>query len=90
MFSVGWVTTMQQEIPAAALSRVSAYDALGSLALAPVGTVVAGPLLAAFGPAPDLDAGGALIIVLTVLVLGVPEVRQLRRAPPPVPPPAPA
>jgi predicted MFS family arabinose efflux permease len=86
VFSVGWVTTMQQEIPPAALSRVSAYDALGSFALAPVGTVVAGPLLVAFGPGAVLVAGGALMIVLTVAVLAVPEVRQLRRAPPPAGP----
>jgi MFS family permease len=79
LFSVSWVTTMQQEIPPAALSRVSSYDALGSFALAPVGTAVAGPLLTAFGPATVLDAGGALIIVLTVIVLMVPEVRNLRR-----------
>jgi MFS family permease len=81
LFSVNWVTTMQQEIPPAALSRVSAYDALGSLALAPVGTVVAGPLLVAFGPGAVLDAGGVLILVVSLLVLAVPEVRRLRRAP---------
>jgi MFS family permease len=81
LFSVSWVTTMQQEIPPAALSRVSSYDALGSFALAPVGTAVAGPLLTVFGPAAVLDAGGALIVVLTVIVLMVPEVRHLRRRP---------
>jgi len=94
LFSVNWVTTMQQEIPPAALSRVSAYDALGSFALAPVGTVVAGPLLAVFGPGAVLDAGGVLILVVTLLVFAVPEVRQLRRVPAPAPPapapPAPA
>jgi MFS family permease len=84
LFSVGWATTMQQEIPPAALSRVSAYDALGSFALAPVGTAAAGPLLTAFGPAAVLDVGGALILAVTLLVLAVPEVRQLRRAPAPV------
>jgi MFS family permease len=89
LFSVSWVTTMQQEIPPAALSRVSSYDALGSFALAPVGTAVAGPLLTAFGPAAVLDAGGALIVVLTVIVLMVPEVRHLRRQPVPVPVPGP-
>jgi MFS family permease len=89
LFSVSWVTTMQQEIPPAALSRVSSYDALGSFALAPVGTAVAGPLLTAFGPAAVLDAGGALIVVLTVIVLMVPEVRHLRRQPVPVPVPVP-
>jgi predicted MFS family arabinose efflux permease len=87
LFSVSWVTTMQQEIPPAALSRVSSYDALGSFALAPVGTAVAGPLLTAFGPAAVLDAGGALIVLLTVIVLMVPEVRHLRRRPVPGPEP---
>lgn len=85
LFSVSWVTTMQQEIPAAALSRVSSYDALGSFALAPVGTAVAGPLLTVFGPAAVLDAGGVLIVLLTVIVLMVPEVRHLRRQPVPGP-----
>jgi MFS family permease len=87
LFSVLWILTMQQEIPPGALSRVSAYDALGSYALAPVGTAVAGPLLTAFGPPPVLYAGGALIILLTLLVLAVPEVRQLRRRPVPGPEP---
>jgi len=90
IFVVNWTTTMQQEIPPAMLSRVSSYDALGSLALAPVGTVVAGPLAGAFGTSAVLTAGGIIIAVLTAAVLLVPEVRQLRRqAPAPAgPPPA--
>ena len=38
VFAVNWATTMQQEIPPAMLSRLSSYDALGSLALSPAGT----------------------------------------------------
>lgn len=79
VFGVNWATTMQQEIPLTALSRVSAYDALGSLVLAPVGTAVAGPLADDFGTSPVLVVGGVLIVVLTVAVLVVPEVRNLRR-----------
>jgi predicted MFS family arabinose efflux permease len=79
VFGVNWAVTMQQEIPASALSRVSAYDALGSIALAPVGTAVAGPLAGDFGASPVLASGGALITVLTAAVLLVPEVRHLRR-----------
>jgi predicted MFS family arabinose efflux permease len=79
VFVVNWNTTMQQEIPPAALSRVSSYDALGSFALSPVGTLVAGPLLAAFGARSVLAAGGVLVLLLTSAVLLVPEVRQLRR-----------
>ncbi|HMH93460.1 MAG TPA: MFS transporter, partial [Streptosporangiaceae bacterium] len=87
LFTVLWILTMQQEIPSGALSRVSAYDALGSYALAPVGTAVAGPLLTVFGPPAVLYAGGALIILLTLLVLTVPEVRNMRRRPVPGPEP---
>ena len=79
VFAINWNTTMQQEIPPAALSRVSSYDALGSFALSPVGTMVAGPLLAAFGARSVLAAGGVLVLLLTGAVLLVPEVRQLRR-----------
>jgi MFS family permease len=81
VFAVNWATTMQQEIPPAALSRVSAYDWLGSMALSPVGTVVAGPLLVAFGARSVLFTGGVLIIIFTAAVFAVPEVRQLRRKP---------
>ena len=81
VFGVNWVVTMQQEIPPAMLSRVSAYDALGSFALAPVGAVAAGPLAATFGAKAVLAVGGVLVVLLTAAVLGVPEVRDLRRGP---------
>jgi MFS family permease len=79
VFSVNWATTMMQEIPPEMLSRLSAYDMFGSFALAPIGTAVAGPAAAAFGTPAVLAAGGVLIVLLTVAVLCVPEVRQLRR-----------
>ena len=81
VFSVNWATTMQQEIPPAMLSRLSSYDALGSFALAPVGTVVAGPLAASFGTAAVLTAGAILVVLLTAAVLLVPEVRNMQRQP---------
>jgi MFS family permease len=79
VFEVNWATAMQQEIPPAALSRVSSYDALGSWGLAPVGTVLAGPLALALGTPAVLAMGGVLIVLLTAAVLCVPEVRRLRR-----------
>ena len=79
VFLVNWVTTMQQEIPHDLLSRLSSFDAIGSFALAPVGVAVAGPLAAAFGISVVLVAGGLLIVALTLVVLLVPEVRQMRR-----------
>ena len=79
VFSVNWATTMMQEIPPGMLSRLAAYDLLGSFALAPVGTAVAGPVADAFGTSAVLTVGGILIVLLTVAVLSVPEVRHLRR-----------
>jgi MFS family permease len=78
VFTVSWATTLQQEIPPEKLSRVSSYDALGNFALAPVGTAVAGPLASALGISAILAAGGALVVLLPVLVLLVPEVRHMR------------
>ncbi len=82
VFGVSWTTVLQQEIPPEKLSRISSYDSLGNCALAPVGIAIAGPLAAAFGTSAVLTAGGALVILLPLLVLLLPEVRNLRRLPP--------
>jgi MFS family permease len=82
IFAVNWSTAMQQQIPADLLSRVSAYDALGSYALSPVGTAAAGPIAAAVGLTAALAGGGVLIVVSAVCVLSVVEVRHLTRHPP--------
>ena len=79
VFEVNWSVTLQQQIPLELLSRVSSYDALGSYALSPVGVTVAGPLAAAIGLTATLAGGGALILVAALVVLCVPEVRQLTR-----------
>jgi MFS family permease len=86
VFMVNWVTTMQQEIPHDLMSRLSSFDAFGSFALAPVGVAVAGPLATSFGTSPVLVAGGLVIVGVTLPVLLVPEVRQMRRRAPTVSP----
>jgi len=79
VFWVNWATTMQQEIPPAKLSRLSSYDLFASFTLAPLGAVVAGPAANAFGAPAVLTAGGILIVLLTVTVLVIPDVRHMRR-----------
>jgi len=69
VFNTLWETTLQQHIPAASLSRVSAYDWLGSLALMPLGFAIAGPLAAALGARLMLGAGAAVAFVVLVLAL---------------------
>jgi MFS family permease len=49
VFNSLWETALQQHVPAAALSRVSAYDWFGSLAFQPIGLVLAGTLAGAVG-----------------------------------------
>ena len=44
-----WFTALQERIPRQALSRVSSYDWLGSIAFQPAGFALAGPLAAAIG-----------------------------------------
>ena len=78
VFSVYWYTALHEHVAPEALSRVSAYDALGSLALAPVGMAVAGPLADAIGIHATLWLGATLALGSTVAVLFVPEVRSLR------------
>ncbi|HEY1641795.1 MAG TPA: MFS transporter [Streptosporangiaceae bacterium] len=79
VFAVSWATTLQQEIPPGKLSRVSAYDALGSFAVTPAGTVIAGPLAAAVGVREVLIAGGVATVLLPGLALLLAEVRHLER-----------
>ena len=42
LFGVWWETALAERIPAHLLSRVSAYDWMGSLALVPLGYVLSG------------------------------------------------
>jgi MFS family permease len=69
------VTVMQSSVPAAVLSRVSAYDWLGSLVGLPAGFVLAGPLAEAVGVSPVLLGSAVVWLVVTLAVLAVPSVR---------------
>ncbi|MFK0173843.1 MFS transporter [Streptomyces sp. NPDC090306] len=78
VFGVLWATTIQREVPEEALSRVSSYDWFGSLALAPLGLLAAGPVAAAVGTARALAGCAALVVVATAGALLLPGVRRLR------------
>jgi hypothetical protein len=73
-----WETTLQEQIPDAVLSRVTAYDWFGSLALQPIGYVLAGSLAAGFGLGPALLALGGSMIAVGACLLLVGDVRGLR------------
>jgi MFS family permease len=81
LFGVFWYTALHEHVAPESLARVSSYDALGSLALSPIGLIAAGPVSDAIGLDAALWLAAALIVVPTALVLLVPEVRNLRSKP---------
>ena len=82
LFGVWWQTALAQRIPPAALSRVTSYDWMGSLALLPVGYVVVGLLAEALGPAEVMGVGGLLACAALLLALAPRETRRLGSAAP--------
>ncbi len=78
-FTAVWATTLQREIPAEALSRVSAYDWMGSFAFLPLGYAIAGPVAGAIGVSTTLWISAGWVVASTGAVLLVPGVRALRR-----------
>jgi MFS family permease len=76
-----WETTLQEQIPERAISRVSSYDYLVSVGLMPVGLALAGPLEAAVGLHELLALQTAIAVPIALAALAIPAVRSLRRLP---------
>jgi hypothetical protein len=73
-----WETTVQQEVPAEVLARVSAYDWLVSLGAMPLGYAL-GPVLARqLGYTWPLAGAAALVVVTLAVPVSLPSVRNLR------------
>ena len=78
IFMVNWSTALQTHIPEESYSRVTAYDAFGSFALAPLGIVVAGPLAMYYGVHTILWFTGSVTLLSALLALLVKSVRRLK------------
>lgn len=81
IFAVLWYTTLQTRVPEEKLSRVSAYDHLGSIALAPLGIVAAGSLYESIGADSTFTLVVAVVAIATALALCVRDVRHVRSIP---------
>lgn len=77
VFGVMWATTMQLRVRPEALSRVSSYDALGSLVFQPVGLLLGGPATVLLGARTAMLGCGLALIVVCLLPLLSRDVRSL-------------
>lgn len=77
-FNTLFETTVQQQVPPNALSRVASIDWMLGQGLQPVGYALVGPAAAVAGPARPLVVAAAWIAATTLLVASLPSVRGLR------------
>ena len=75
--SIAWDTALQLHVPRKALSRVSAYDWLGSMVATPIGLAVAGSVLAAVGARTALIYSAIIMVLVTLSPLLLRSVREL-------------
>ena len=73
-----WSTAMAREVPREALSRVSAFDAMGTMLLRPVGLAIAGPLSLAFGLSNTLYALSIFSAICIFGMLATPAMRNMQ------------
>ena len=76
-FGAVWITTLQRHVPPEAISRVSAYDWMGSQVFLPLGLLVVGPVEESIGASATMWISTAWAVVSTTLVLSVRSVREV-------------
>jgi hypothetical protein len=72
-----WESTLQRNIPAESLGRVSAYDWFGALAFRPLGLALWGPVAVVIGIGSSLWLAFALQLLVAVGVLALPSTWRL-------------
>ena len=73
-----WSTAMVRQVPRESLSRVAAFDAMGSFFLRPVGLLLAAPLIAGLGIVRAAECIAAFSAAIIALVLLSPDVRNMQ------------
>jgi len=77
VFYVVWITALQRKVPRESLSRVTSYDAMGSLMFGPIGLALAGPLISGAGATIAFGIAGAIAFAAIVSALLFPSVRAV-------------
>ena len=79
IFSVNWDLSIQTEVAEDKLSRVYAFDIVGSFVARPLGLVLVGPIVAVTGATTWLLVVAAIMGGSSLLAATVPSVRRLER-----------
>lgn len=82
-----WFTAIQQHVPPQAISRVSAYDWMGSMVFLPIGLGLAGAAGHAIGAGEALLGAAVIAVAVNGTMAFLPSVRGLRRLDAPGPAP---
>ena len=81
-FNIMWFTAIQSTVAPAELSRVASWDYLASVTPQPLGQALAGPVAGVVGIAATLYGAGGLTLVLLLVVLAIPAVRNFSHSEP--------
>jgi len=77
LFVILWMTAVQRHVPGEALSRVGSFEAFGSIAFAPLGLLLAGPLATWIGTESALVIAGGATLAACLAALSSRSVRSL-------------
>jgi predicted MFS family arabinose efflux permease len=77
LFSTFWTTALQQQVPAARLSRASSFVTFGAFGPGTLGLAIAGPAAALAGASHVLAAGAAWAVLSSLVVLLLPSIRAI-------------
>ncbi len=72
-----WESTLERQVAADSISRVSSYDWFGSFAFYPLGMALWRPLAAVIGVIAVLWIAFALMALLAAALLSIPDTRHL-------------
>ena len=72
-----WSTALQRKVPRDSLSRVSSFDAMGSMMFRPIGLAISAPLSTLLGIENFLQILAAITVVAIIVPLLDPQVRNM-------------
>ncbi len=81
MWGAIWSTALQREVPKESLSRVSAFDGMGSLLFRPIGVALAPLLSHAFGLTRAFEIFAGIGFLTVTITLFWPEVWKMQYTP---------